>query len=205
MPNHKLTNHARDRIDERTFVDEEMVLMALDNGLYLPLGREAGTNRSHELLYIKCEEEWFVVVRDVVTEEVITFLPADYHNRWRISFQALQQAKSIALSENPSVYVPNELNLRSPEDLGGPKVYKLSVIVSLESEETKIHGLGSWPINGRVQIEDLLTDQEFLFEMRNRINVKSIKPDKILAFFVKTGNRGPAVKLSVLSALAEPT
>jgi hypothetical protein len=87
---HTLTQHSIERIAERSTSPPDSILDMIDDGFYVPIGCEQGPNRSHELLYIDADRTWFIVIRDMKTFEIITFLPVDYHENlaWKISFDA---------------------------------------------------------------------------------------------------------------------
>lgn len=98
---HTAQHHCTVRICQRCVTRLNDILKWIDEEKFIPLGYERGTDRSHELMYLPLDNFWFVLVRDIKKHELITFLPIDYHNRWRISQEAKDMAKS--LMESPEI------------------------------------------------------------------------------------------------------
>ncbi len=105
----RFTRHAFERIngteeiEKRLNLTEQEIADLIDSESTIPLGREKGKkDRLHLLFYSHIDELAFVAVFDDKTREVITILPIDYHNRWRISGGTIQQARELEMARiNP--------------------------------------------------------------------------------------------------------
>jgi len=96
----KMRKHASIRIYERCSLNNYEIASKLKNDKYYPIGMEG--NRQHRLIYSEPDCEFFVLVYDIKTDEAITILPLDYHNRWKLSESVLEVAKQhLGLSEKP--------------------------------------------------------------------------------------------------------
>ena len=88
--------HAFVRMMERTVSDPEDILDLLDNNKYCPIGYEQSKgNRRHDLIYLEKDDGYFVVVRDVKTNEIVTLLPRD-KNSWYMDPWARDEALRLA-------------------------------------------------------------------------------------------------------------
>ncbi len=74
-----MTDHARLRVKQRTVLSTDEVMSLLYNSSYVNLGSKPGIQKAHLLIYSSNENAWYVVVRDIVNGDVITFLTEDYH------------------------------------------------------------------------------------------------------------------------------
>jgi hypothetical protein len=90
------SNHAFERLAERTRLEPEEVASMLDAGCCVNVGREPGFQREHLLIFSPADKEHFVVVRDNQAGMVVTVLPLEYHSNlaWSISSPELELAKS---------------------------------------------------------------------------------------------------------------
>lgn len=90
------TRHGKRRLNERIALCEAEVRKLIQENKAIPLGREK--SRIHYMFFSEPDQECFVVVLDYQTREVITILPIDYHNRWRISLDLVMQARDLITS-----------------------------------------------------------------------------------------------------------
>ena len=74
-----ITDHARLRVKQRTVLSTDDVMSLLYSSSYVNLGSKPGIQKAHLWICINIENSWFVVVRDVLNGDVITFLTEDYH------------------------------------------------------------------------------------------------------------------------------
>jgi hypothetical protein len=81
----KLTKHCVERLNERTSVLPHELVYIYKSEKIVPLGLEGASNRRHDLFYSMLDDACFVAIRDVKTSEVVTILPTNYHNSWKIS------------------------------------------------------------------------------------------------------------------------
>jgi hypothetical protein len=177
-----MTGHARQRISERSVTAEESILSMLDGGLFVPIGTETGTNRSHELLYLPGDGHWFVAIRDIRTLELITFLPIDYHENiaWKVSFDAMQEARRMVTGEKRREEAEPHTHARLE-----PTTLKISLIYELDFIRTARKSLGTYPIVPGFATGELFSDPSFGREMLERIARKGIPLDSTVCIAVR--------------------
>ena len=93
---------------KRLTLPRHKILWLIDSGRSVPLGNEQGSDRVHLLFYSRDDRYWFVVFRDRANGEIITIWPIDYHHprkprSWKISFEAQEEAKRLALGGEAEV------------------------------------------------------------------------------------------------------
>lgn len=166
---HTLTQHAIERIAERSITSPDTTLDMIDNRFYVPIGCDTGSNKSHELLYIPDDNTWFIAVRDTKTFEIITFLPVDYHENlaWKISFDALECARRLSCGDSDS-------NNNVPHHLKKPTTYKINVVFYPSPDNHKRRNIGSWLISAGESVSDLMEDDEFIKAVLDRMKEKDI-------------------------------
>lgn len=84
-------------VSARLCLSLEEVATILDTDLSIPLGIEPGTTKIHRLFFDKEARYWFVAVQDEKNGEVVTVLPIEYHNRWRIDPDTLVEARDLII------------------------------------------------------------------------------------------------------------
>lgn len=183
MQSHILTGHARERIAERSVSTEECIVSMLDEGLFVPIGTESGTERSHELVYLPDDRHWFVIIRDSRTLELITFLPVYYHENisWKVSFDAMQMARELVMKEEkreeePALHITHQAE---------PPELKISLIYDVGFNNTKRKNLGSYPVPAGFPTEELLNDSCFAETMLQRIAEKGIPLESAACIAIK--------------------
>ncbi len=93
------SKHAFDRVRERLGLSSFQVKELFETYKTVPLGIEKKSNRSHDLFFSVNDNACFVAVRDNVDGTIVTIVPAEWHNRWRISIEAMTEAKRLARNE----------------------------------------------------------------------------------------------------------
>ncbi|MFA5020618.1 MAG: hypothetical protein WC517_00975 [Patescibacteria group bacterium] len=91
----RLTHHARDQLEARSELSQEELLLILDQDLVVLIGQEPGTTHYHKVFYSRPDGNYFVVIQDNENGDVITILPPDYHNRWKISPETFVAARRL--------------------------------------------------------------------------------------------------------------
>lgn len=94
------SNHAFDRLAQRSALFYHQVADLLDQGLVVNTGCKPGFNRAHLVFYSSIDDCCFVAIQDIVTGTVVTILPLDYHANlaWSIDEETQNKAKEKALS-----------------------------------------------------------------------------------------------------------
>ncbi|MBI2030231.1 hypothetical protein HYT05_01270 [Candidatus Kaiserbacteria bacterium] len=139
----RFTEHAFGRVDERLHLSHEEVAQLLDNDTCVPLGKDGPSNRGHKLFYSEPDSFWFVAVQDEATGEVITVLPVDYHNRWKVSGDALSLARAKVRGEEISLPLPLPVQIEPALELE-PKMVTLRFMGTVINKrcKTRVVGLG---------------------------------------------------------------
>jgi hypothetical protein len=89
------SNHAFARVRERLSLSSCQVKQLIEDNKTVPLGIEHRSNRTHELFFSVLDNSCFVAVRDNSDGTIITIIPAEWHNKWTISIEAMAEAKRI--------------------------------------------------------------------------------------------------------------
>ena len=160
-----LSIHAMDRLLSRTGQSLEGFKEIYNKEKILPIGKEKGSSRIHELFYCKFKNQCFISIRDEENFEVITILPIDYHCNiaWEISKDAQQLAKKIFYEEQKT-----NLNFNQEEKVSSYK-FKIIAINPIYMKRKNICNLFA---------------SEFAFDMDKMI-ASSIFKKNINEFFIK--------------------
>ena len=78
MTNFSLTKHAENRLSERSSLSREEFLGVLDFDKLVLIGLEQSYSSNSYLFFSLKDSDFFVVVIDVKTNEIITILPIEY-------------------------------------------------------------------------------------------------------------------------------
>lgn len=101
----RFTSHARIRLEERLSLSNEEINDLLENSKCVLLGQEE--ERVHKLFYSKPDNNYFVAIHDETTNEMVTILSLDYHNRWVIDLDMCAEAKNLVLGITPDETLVN--------------------------------------------------------------------------------------------------
>lgn len=158
----------------------------MDSEAFVPLGLEPGGRRSHELLYLPDDGAWFTIVRDLSNLEIITFLPADYHNTcgWMISEDAL-----ISARESGEAFPNHDSHDEKKTSL------VFSVIIEIEDGHTKSISLGKHAVNPCRVPQELKYASELREEILGRVLEKQIQREAIRGLAFKRPGAGNPVFL----------
>lgn len=98
LPAARFSRHALDRVQERLTATRVEVAALLNTGLFVPIGGEPGSHRTHRLFHSQRDRTSFVAVQDERDGTVVTVLPIDYHDlcAWQVSVEARRAARSLA-------------------------------------------------------------------------------------------------------------
>ncbi|MCE4935194.1 hypothetical protein [Aliivibrio fischeri] len=77
-----LSKHAEKRLFERTFFNEKSINNLIVSKSYFLLGREVNSNVVHCLVYQENTNEYFVVIKNELSNILITILPLEYHAKF---------------------------------------------------------------------------------------------------------------------------
>ncbi|UUO25441.1 hypothetical protein FGD67_21145 [Colwellia sp. M166] len=90
------SNHALQRIKQRTLLEPNEIADIIDFGLAINTGKEIIFEKTHWLIYSIKDECYFFIIQDKFTGLVITLLPTQYHDNlaWSVDNESFAQAKS---------------------------------------------------------------------------------------------------------------
>ena len=90
------SNHALQRIKQRTLLEPNEIADIIDFGLAIDTGKEIIFEKTHWLIYSIKDECYFFIIQDKFTGLVITLLPTQYHDNlaWSVDNESFAQAKS---------------------------------------------------------------------------------------------------------------
>ena len=98
------SNHALQRIEQRTLLEPNEIADIIDFGLALDTGKEIIFEKTHWLIYSIKDKCHFFIIQDKFTGLVITILPTQYHDNlaWSVDKECFAQAKSNIEQNNIS-------------------------------------------------------------------------------------------------------
>lgn len=174
-PKAKLSTHAYQRVRGRLSLLPHEVRAILDLDKTVLVGNDG--SKYHRLFYSLPDQMAFIAVQDMENGEVITILPPDYHNRWRVSTQNILVARNIILGLEPIQSETAATNVQPKsrleiQNIPGPKrnmnlKYKVVCFFG-QGQKQK---LGSWfAVNYSFDINAFLNNEEVRNELRIRIS-----------------------------------
>lgn len=87
----KITKHAAIKISDRTHLSQGEMQSMLAEGKYYPVGIDGKKEHIHKIIYSPKDDQLFVVVEDHNNHDIITLLPLDYHNSWKLDIETLDK------------------------------------------------------------------------------------------------------------------
>jgi hypothetical protein len=90
------SNHALQRIKQRTLLEPNEISDIIDFGLAVDTGTEPVFEKTHWLIYSIKEDCYFFIIQDKFTGLVVTILPTQYHDNlaWSVDNESFDQAKN---------------------------------------------------------------------------------------------------------------
>lgn len=146
FPPSLLSNHARERIQERFNISEQDFLDLLNSGIGKKVGRSARTNLVHRLVWSHVDKSVLIAIQDVVSGIVLTVLPVDMYRREYGSNLTEQRLRHVMNQMVHAGFAPPDI--WSP----GDKEENVTVYVTMSNSTTQV-ALGRW--RGEVTTVDL--------------------------------------------------
>lgn len=194
--NTTFTKHASIRLAERTALSPTEIKNFIHKGLTVPLGAEK--KKVHHLVYSKIDDDYFIVVVDESTAEIITVYPWTYQpNRcwYNLNSEILKMARTLAenrkievapaipTSEAPKIIPPSPKKLFE-QGTHGYKKY----IVWTDTEDSyygdKFDKISTFYT---ASFEDFIASPEsaeFLSNATARLNSKKYKKEKTFYYTI---------------------
>jgi hypothetical protein len=196
MPPTTLTAHAQQRLTQRTRLSGQQLIALIDADMTHIVGCRQEPPHAHHLFFSPKDLNHFVAVQDILTGEVITVLPLDYHENlaWKISEKHLKKAIQKSAPDFYSEVYPRSKPPK-PSGVKPPKVatptegYTMEVIGLFSSQPQKV-GLGKYrfpqlPTTGT----EVMEDSGFATKVLSQITRKSRQAsdlEEILLYHAKT-------------------
>jgi hypothetical protein len=146
FPPSLLSNHARERIQERFNISEQEFLGLLNSGVGKKVGRSARTNLVHRLVWSHIDKSVLIAIQEVVSGIVLTVLPVDMYRREYGSNLTEQRLRHVINQMVHTGFAPPDM--WSP----GDKEENVTVYVTMSNSTTQV-ALGRW--RGEITTVDL--------------------------------------------------
>jgi hypothetical protein len=182
----RFTVHSFRQASKRLNLDPQEVKKLIDNGLVVLIGKDESTNKAHKLFFSMVDANWFVAVQDESTGELVTVLPHNYHNRWRISSEALQLARRIALGE---------VKPTAPVFTSRGSAFWFSAYLQGSKGTIRAVGLGMLPEGTYHDLEDLRKDRNLYSQLVSLLVGKINDGEVVQSVWVRIGRKGKAVEI----------
>lgn len=187
MPRHQFTAHAVERISERCQTPVPEILTRMDKGHSITTGQEVSSHRVHDLLYLPADEQWFVLVKDTRSREIITFLPFDYHENcgWIISQEAMDMAKNSAANYNEP---PTQPQIDAAPNT---RPFGICILYKRGGPWTKTANLGQHQLSPTEPLSHYQTNLPLRTRLRSRIIQMKIPLHSITALLLRPIDNSP--------------
>jgi hypothetical protein len=185
------TRHALIRVFERLHLSEKEIAQILDSHICVLLGRDGDSTKVHKLFFSRLDNSWFVAVLDESNNEVLTILPSDYHNRWRISSDALDQARALVQGGKKTSGLVERL---MP---GVALSFRFSAVLENKQRKIRTVGLGSVPCKGYSSVVDASEDQNVQELLRERLADQITESEKVVVILGRIGKKNPTTRLAI--------
>lgn len=154
-----LSQHANERLNERTTMEREELMELLDRGAFINTGKAPGFNREHLLFWSVKDEQPFVAIRDKLSGKVVTVLPLDYHKNlaWDVNDERVQAAQEMAEIAEANPRPAPEKSMYGTEGHNRPPTrIRLLARFLTEDMNVKLKQIGTYPIEDYADPADLL-------------------------------------------------
>lgn len=150
MPHTTLTIHAQQRLTQRTRLSGQELIALIDAEMTHIVGCRQQPPHAHHVFFSPKDLNHFVAVQDILTGEVITVLPLDYHENlaWKVGKTnlkiAIQKSAPDFYSEiYPQPKPSKPAGVKPPTTPALPEGYTMEVIGLFSSPPQKV-GLGTY-------------------------------------------------------------
>ncbi len=182
-----IRGHARERICDRLQMTIEEVEALLEQNLYVLLGYEDSSSKAHKLFFSTIDSNWFVAVEDEADGHVITILPAAYHNRWKISPEALRNARVLIEGER----LVERAILEESHDTRNTAYFRFSATFIDSSKVRRTIKLGTIPRVNNVSVYRVVEDKEVLVIVGEWISNVIKAGEKSVVVLARFGKKAP--------------
>jgi hypothetical protein len=195
MPATTLTFHAQQRLTQRTRLTAEELIALIDSNMTHIVGCRQQPPHAHHVFFSPKDVNHFVAVQDIVTGEVITVLPLDYHENlaWKVGRKNLKRA---ILKSAPDFYAevyPHAASSKTarpkPPKTPPPEGCKMEIIGLFSAQPQKV-GLGTYRFTNLPKAgTEAMEDDGFAAKVLAQLVRKNRKPsdlEEILLYHAKT-------------------
>ncbi|WP_337063636.1 hypothetical protein [Raoultella ornithinolytica] len=95
-----MTEHAKHRLHQRSSLSVDEISDIMHQNMFINLGSKPGIPKAHLLIYSNKDHAWFVIVKDTINGDIITFLTEEYHTNLfgKIAQKAKDEVYNLTLS-----------------------------------------------------------------------------------------------------------
>jgi hypothetical protein len=190
------SNHALQRIEQRTSLEPSEIADAIDFGLAVDTGTELVFEKIHWLIYSIKDECYFFIIQDKFTGLVITILPTQYHDNlaWQVDEECFFKAKSNIEQNNVS---EKQLEFSKQFNLETTKNIKVKVRYFDLNNEEKTKSLFNLPASEYdYNSDNVPIDNSFKNNIHQHIKRTDIKESSIFAVLLSYKKNEPPRILS---------
>lgn len=181
-----LTQHARERLAERTKLTEDELLAALRTGKTMAFGSNAGGRLQLRVVYSVRDENYFVLPIDIARDRVCTVLPREMYASQRRAVHILPTHLFDAKSK-----VVEPLHAIHPMSGQAVRIQVTGYFLNGAGTLSALN-LGHYAVPPSINaIIELGDDLAFLEGIRQRIRAKGLNPARLDSVYVRQGSREP--------------
>ncbi len=193
------TSHASRQASQRLRLRLRDIARILEGNLSIPIGSES-RHKIHRLFWSEPDAFWFVAIQDESDGGVITILPVNYHNRWKVPPGVLEKAKQLAAQiviDTPMEAGASAREIR-PTPKNQPPVFRLTGHFKNTATATirRVH-LGKLPMNGCASIEKLMENPETHRRIREMIRQKESAEECCSEVYARKGRYGEDILVAL--------
>ena len=124
-----LTNHAFIRCQQRLSLSIREIFTIVDREEYIVVGKDK--QREHRLFWSYKDDDYFILIQDINTNEIITILPYNYHElcSFKIDSDLLSKVKNISYDPSRPKNIPPPIEL--PKDYFDDPIF-----IDVDSQDT---------------------------------------------------------------------
>lgn len=180
------TNHAIDRLNERSKLTQDDIRFVISQQLCLYIGFEP-TGTKHYLFYSPIDKCLFVLVVIEKDDETVikTILPPD-ESRWAISEETSHNARQIALTGSQPKSDDNSTQVGLENDRMRKVYFDCFYVPKGKGYNQKIKNLGST----KIDVSTPITDDSIIEWLKSRIIKKLDLADEVVHIRYRIGKEG---------------
>ncbi len=185
------SNHALERIEQRTLLEPDEIADIIDFGLAVNTGTEPVFEKTHWLIYSIKDECYFFIIQDKFTGLVITLLPTQYHDNlaWSVDNESFVRAKSNIEQNNIS---EKQLEFSKQFNIEKTQNIKVKIRYLDLNNEVKTKNLFNLPaIEYDYNFDNVPIDNSFKNSINQHLKRTKIKESSVFAVLLSYKKNEP--------------